>query len=101
MRENCPFPATIAEALPNLPPTVSTASQGRGDGHSAAKVPQVAGKEPCDLCGSTCWDTAHFAMGKLWCPECWAGREAAAAMPPTPAERRQLDLWMQPHRGAL
>ena len=37
-----------------------------------------------------------FRLGEAVVSECWAGRNPAAAMPPTPAERRQLDLWMAP-----
>ena len=75
--------ATLAEALPGTVPTVSTASEGRAHGHSVAKVPQVAGKEPCDLCGAN-WETAHFALGKLWCPSVGQG-----ATPPRRCHPRQ------------
>jgi len=90
---NVPFSASEAPTLPADPPTVSTASEGRGPAHSGHNLPQ---RDACDLCGSTCWDSAHFAMGKLWCEECWQGREPAEAKPPSPSEARQLALWMLP-----
>jgi hypothetical protein len=57
---------------------------------------------PCDLCGSQIWEgDAHFIMGKLWCPECWAGREPAVAQPPTRLEQLLLAEWIAPlNRGA-
>jgi hypothetical protein len=60
--------------------------------------------DACDLCGAVAadGDTMHFALGKLWCAECWAGQRPAVAMPPNANERRQLELWLapQPSRGA-
>ena len=59
--------------------------------------------DACDLCGAAAsnGDVLHFAWGKLWCPECWAGREPAAAMPPTPLEQLLLAKWIAPlNRGA-
>jgi hypothetical protein len=55
--------------------------------------------DACDLCGAVAadGDVMHWAMGKLWCPECHAGQRAAASMPPTAEGRRQLELWI---RGA-
>jgi hypothetical protein len=56
---------------------------------------------PCDLCGSQTWDgDAHFALGKLWCPECWAGQRPAASMVPNAHEQLALADWIAPHRGA-
>jgi hypothetical protein len=66
------------------------------DGRCCAGVAVLPQRDACDLCGSTCWDSAHFAMGKLWCEECWQGREPAEAKPPSPSEARQLALWMLP-----
>jgi len=58
-------------------------------------------KESC-ACGCTDWQLAHFIAGRLFCETCWASREPAVSMPPTPAEARQLELWIagQTSRGA-
>ena len=50
--------------------------------------------DTCDNCGSETWDEGHFAVGKLWCAECWSGRKPPLAMPPTPAQKQQIDLWI-------
>jgi hypothetical protein len=101
MRENRLSVASEALALPGDSPSVSTASEGRGPPHSAPNRTTGTPRDACDLCGSTCWDTAHFAVGKLWCEECWAGREPAVSMPPTPREQLLLATWIAPlNRGA-
>ena len=67
-----------------------------------ASVTASSARMPCDLCGSQDWSgDAHFALGKLWCPECWAGQHPAVSMPPTASQRRQLDLWTRPHREVM
>jgi hypothetical protein len=92
---DAPSPATQPGALPAPVPTVSTASQGHDLGSSGHNRTTASMKELCNACGCD-WQQAHFIAGRLLCERCWAGREPAAAMPPTPAERRQLDLWMAP-----
>jgi hypothetical protein len=52
-------------------------------------------RDACDLCGATP-DTFHFAMGKLWCPECWVGQRPAVATPPTKSQQMQLADWTAP-----
>lgn len=51
-------------------------------------------RDTCDNCGSDTFGEGHFAVGKLWCAECWSGQHSA--MPPTPAYRRQIELWLAP-----
>jgi len=62
-------------------------------------------RDVCDNCGSETFSEGHFAVGKLWCRECWTGRKPAVAMPPNAAQRRQLELWCAPQaaqrQGAL
>lgn len=63
----------------------------------------TANREPCATCGTTLWVEAVFSNGSLVCADC--AREIrrtveSPPMPPTASQRRQLDLWMQPHRGA-
>jgi hypothetical protein len=53
-------------------------------------------RDTCDNCGSETFGEGHFAIGKLWCAECWSGRRPPVSMPPTPAQRRQLALWCKP-----
>jgi hypothetical protein len=53
-------------------------------------------RDICDICGSETFSEGHFAVGKLWCRECWSGRKPAIANPPTPAYRAQIDLWCAP-----
>jgi hypothetical protein len=93
MRENHPIAATVAEALPGGPPTVSPPARRGVAGHSVAVSPT---RDCCDLCGAAA-DTMHFFAGRLWCLECWQGREPAASMPPTKSQAAQLSLWI---RGA-
>jgi len=60
--------------------------------------------DACDLCGAVAadGDVMHFAVGKLWCCECWAGQRPAVAMPPTAHEQRSLLDWIAPQpRRAL
>jgi hypothetical protein len=100
MRENLPFPATMAETLPGPAPTVSPDTVAARGGHSAANLPQVAGKEPCATCGTTAWVDAVFSNHALYCGSC--AREIrkvqeSPPMPPTASQRRQLELWI---RGA-
>lgn len=57
-------------------------------------------RDHCDLCGSETFSDGRFALGKLWCSECWSGRQPPKGiMPPTPAYRAQLDLWCAPRTG--
>jgi protein-arginine kinase activator protein McsA len=55
-------------------------------------------RDVCDNCGSETFSEGHFAVGKLWCAECWSGRKPAVAMPPSPAQRKQFELWISPRR---
>jgi hypothetical protein len=97
-----PFAATRADALPAGPPTVSPPAQRGVAGHSAAIRTATSMKEPCAGCSCTDWQQAHFTQGgRLLCELCWQGQRPATAMPPTPEGRAQLELWCQPHRGAL
>jgi hypothetical protein len=52
-------------------------------------------RDICDNCGSA-FHEGHFAVGKLWCSDCWSGRRPPVAMPCTPSQRAQLDLWCAP-----
>ena len=104
MRENLPFPATVAEALPGTVSTVNPASEGHGLAHSRPNLPQVAGKEPCATCGTTAWVEAVFSNHALYCADC--AREIrrvqeSPPMPPTPAQQLALADWIRgPSRGA-
>jgi hypothetical protein len=49
----------------------------------------------CDICGSE-FHEGHFSLGKLWCKECFSGRQAPRPMPPSPLERKQIELWLAP-----
>jgi hypothetical protein len=51
-------------------------------------------KEPCAFCGDEHWTEAHFTAGRLVCRDCWSGRNPPAAMPCTPTQRAQFDLWL-------
>jgi len=61
-------------------------------------------KEACSCCGSSTWTEAHYTNGSLVCSDCCAEirrTQESAPMPPTASQRRQLELWQAPHRGAL
>jgi hypothetical protein len=74
-------------------PSVATNhAQGAG---VAATTQAVAGKERCNACGAD-WQQAHFIAGRLLCERCWAGREPATSMVPTPRERQLLFEWIRP-----
>jgi hypothetical protein len=83
-------------AIASPSPSVAT-NHARCAGVTAATQPRTVA-DACDLCGAVAsnGDVLHFAWGKLWCPECWAGREPAAAMVPTPRERQLLIAWIRP-----
>ena len=53
-------------------------------------------RDTCDNCGSATFGEGHFAVGKLWCRECWAGRKPAVAMPPTEAGKLAIAAWIAP-----
>lgn len=53
-------------------------------------------RKPCGLCGATDWTEAHFALGRIVCPTCWAGQQPAPAMPPTARERQLILDWTAP-----
>jgi hypothetical protein len=61
-------------------------------------MPDSTTRDCCDICGAAS-DVFHWAMGRLWCEECWQGREPAVSMVPTKSQAAQLSLWMQPHRS--
>jgi hypothetical protein len=93
-----PIADTQSAAFATPPPSVTT-NHAQGAGVTAATPPRL-GKEPCNGCGCTDYQVAHFIAGRLLCEEkCWQGREPAVHMPPTPEGRAQLDLWTRPHRG--
>jgi len=52
--------------------------------------------DTCDNCGLPLDGDSHFSVGKTWCARCWSGQRPPEAMPPTPAQKRQLALWCQP-----
>jgi recombinational DNA repair protein (RecF pathway) len=57
----------------------------------------MANRDSCDVCGSATWSEGHLMEdGRLLCLDCWQGRRPAVAMPPTLAQKRQLDLWCAP-----
>jgi hypothetical protein len=95
--DNHPFAAAQSGAL--IRGTVESRATHSGQ---IGRSGNMSSRDACDLCGSQTWEgDAHFAMGKLWCPECWAGREPAAAMPPTRLEQLLLEQWIAPlNRGA-
>jgi hypothetical protein len=67
-------------------------------------LPATTNREPCATCGTTAWVEAVFSNHALYCADC--AREIrrtqeSAPMPPTASQRRQLELWQAPHRGAL
>jgi hypothetical protein len=64
-----------------------------------AKLPRTVA-DCCDLCGSVAadGDTMHFAMGKLWCMECFSGQRPAVSKPPTKSQQQALLDWIQPQR---
>jgi hypothetical protein len=53
-------------------------------------------RDVCDNCGSETFSEGHFAVGKLWCRECWSGRTPAKAMPPSPVYKKQIEAWCAP-----
>ena len=62
-------------------------------------MPDSTTRDCCDICGSAS-DVFHWAMGRLWCEECFAGQRPAVAKPCTPRERQLLLAWIQPlNRG--
>jgi hypothetical protein len=102
MRENCPFPATRADTLPASAPSVSPGPAAARGGQSVAIRTTGTPREPCAFCGDTTWTEAHFSLGRIVCLTCYAGREPAVAMPPTPLEQLLLEQWIRPlNRGAL
>jgi hypothetical protein len=69
-----------------------------------AEPTSTTNREPCATCGTTMWVEAVFSNHALYCADC--AREIrrvqeSKPMPPTPEGRAQLELWCQPHRGAL
>ncbi len=52
----------------------------------------------CDNCGSETWNEGHFAVGKLWCRECWAGRKPATPQPVSEEGKRAIEKWIAPRR---
>jgi hypothetical protein len=57
--------------------------------------PIPTGKECCSICGLD-WSQAHWAFGRLFCEKFWSGRAPAKAMPPTPAQTKQIEMWIRP-----
>jgi hypothetical protein len=49
----------------------------------------------CDLCGCRIEGHAHFALGRVWCSECFV-EEPPMAMPPLPREAEQIAEWLKP-----
>ena len=97
MRENCPFAATLADALPAGPPSASSPARRGVAGQSAAiRTTTTSMKEPCNACGCGDWQQARFIAGRLLCETCWAGRIPAASMVPNAHEQIALAEWLAP-----
>ena len=71
-------------------------SAGLAAGNSCPSERNPMIVDTCDNCGLPLDDASHFAVGKTWCRKCWSGRRPPVAMPPTPAQRKQLNLWCAP-----
>jgi len=58
-------------------------------------IPMKTRETICELCGAQFAD-GHWDGRRLLCAECHSGSTPPVAMPCTPAQRRQLDLWLAP-----
>jgi hypothetical protein len=96
MRESA---ATQAPTLPPKPPTATSVCTTPAGCSAGA---ERTGKEPCATCGTVLWTDAVFSNHTLYCSACAAEirrTQELPPLPPTASQRRQLELWCQPHRG--
>jgi len=96
-----PFPLAPLGCNPRGPSTTRGARPGRGRdlfiNSKGILTMRDHTRDHCDICQSETFSEGVFKMGKLWCRECFSGRTAPVAMPPTAAQRLQLDMWLAPH----
>jgi hypothetical protein len=88
---------TVSGAVTAAVPSVST-NHAQPAGATASLGTTKDTRDACDICGSATWSAGHFAIGKVWCAECWAGRKPAASMVPTTYQQTQIAAWLRPQR---